>query len=113
MSDDPLSSSIVDLKGLMDWFQSQCNDDWEHNHGVTISTLDNPGWYLTVSLKNTTLEGCQMEEVSEGCDPNDDDHWIHCCVADQEFRGACDPNQLPRLIRIFESFRVENERDLD
>lgn len=33
---------------ICDWFASQCNGDWEHMHGITIETTDNPGWYVTI-----------------------------------------------------------------
>lgn len=39
------------LKGLQDWYCSQCNGDWEHGYGVSIETLDNPGWSLKIELK--------------------------------------------------------------
>jgi len=43
------------LQQLQDWYFAQCNGDWEHRYGVTISTLDNPGWTLEVDLTNTCL----------------------------------------------------------
>lgn len=35
---------------LEDWYQSNCDGDWEHGFGVTIESLDNPGWSLTADL---------------------------------------------------------------
>jgi hypothetical protein len=32
------------LAWLMQWYLAQCNQDWEHEFGITIATLDNPGW---------------------------------------------------------------------
>ncbi|WP_203237204.1 Imm53 family immunity protein [Streptomyces gilvosporeus] len=34
---DPLSS-------LTAWYTSQCDGGWEHEYGIRIETLDNPGW---------------------------------------------------------------------
>jgi hypothetical protein len=28
----------------------QCNGDWEHLYGITIETLDNAGWSVTIDL---------------------------------------------------------------
>jgi len=44
------------LGELQAWFLAHCNDDWEHNNGVTITTLDNPGWWIEIDLTHTELE---------------------------------------------------------
>ncbi|MFK0239099.1 Imm53 family immunity protein, partial [Streptomyces vinaceus] len=31
--------------------------DWEHEWGVKIATLDNPGWTVEIDLEETDLEG--------------------------------------------------------
>ena len=38
---------------LSDWYESNCNDDWEHGYGVKIETLDNPGWLVQIDLFGT------------------------------------------------------------
>lgn len=38
---------------LAAWFAKQCNGDWEHSHGIKISTTDNPGWMVEISLTGT------------------------------------------------------------
>lgn len=35
---------------IMRWYASQCDGDWEHEHGMSIETIDNPGWALEVSF---------------------------------------------------------------
>ena len=45
------------LAFLEAWYAAQCNGDWEHDFGVTLETLDNPGWSLRVDLVGTALEG--------------------------------------------------------
>jgi ribosomal protein L37E len=32
------------LSKLSDWYAAQCDGDWEHEFGIHIGTLDNPGW---------------------------------------------------------------------
>lgn len=44
------------LDQLCDWYQSNCDEDWEHQYGVKIETLDNPGWMITIDLTWTELE---------------------------------------------------------
>jgi len=31
------------LQFLQEWYLEQCNGDWEHEFGIKIETLDNPG----------------------------------------------------------------------
>jgi hypothetical protein len=31
------------LPWLQGWYATQCDGDWEHEYGVSIETLDNPG----------------------------------------------------------------------
>ena len=44
------------LDRLVAWYQSQCDGDWEHGEGIEISTLDNPGWSIRVSVVDTALD---------------------------------------------------------
>ena len=48
---------------LQDWFAAQCDGDWEHGAGITVGTLDNPGWYATVYVDGTDLEGAPFEPL--------------------------------------------------
>lgn len=43
-------SSII--QWLQDWTKSQINGDWEHELGISISMLDNPGWILSADISN-------------------------------------------------------------
>lgn len=35
-----------------DWFRRKCNGQWEHHLGISLTTTDNPGWWLTVDELN-------------------------------------------------------------
>jgi immunity protein 53 of polymorphic toxin system len=48
---------------LETWFLSQCDGDWEHDARIEISTLDNPGWYLSIDLTATDLEDLGLREL--------------------------------------------------
>jgi len=43
-------SSII--QWLQDWTKSQIDGDWEHELGISISMLDNPGWILKADISN-------------------------------------------------------------
>ncbi|WP_223653945.1 Imm53 family immunity protein [Hymenobacter psoromatis] len=46
---------------LQDWYEINYNGDWEHNSGLSLTTLDNPGWHLILSLQDTTLENIEFD----------------------------------------------------
>ena len=76
---------------LSDWYAAQCDGVWEHSYGVTIGTLDNPGWTVKVDLSGTQLAGRAFEPVSyrlEGPNDTADAHWHSCRVAEGCFEGA-------------------------
>ncbi len=57
------------LAWIQEWYERQCNGDWEHGFRVHINTVDNPGWHVSVGLSETELEGLaivhKLEERSE------------------------------------------------
>jgi hypothetical protein len=91
------------LSALQDWFQRQCNGEWEHSYGITIQSTDNPGWWVTIDLRGTPLEHKAFEPVVSGEFASDDPRppWLHCRVKDKMFQGAGDLSQLDRILGIF------------
>jgi hypothetical protein len=86
------------LARLQRWYSAQCDGDWEHGFGVRIETLDNPGWMVTINLKDTPLETVVFPEVH---DLDDEREWLDCKVADCEFRGAGGPHMLGVIVETF------------
>lgn len=43
----------MSFSALERWYASQCNGEWEHSYGVWIDSLDNPGWQVRISLRET------------------------------------------------------------
>ncbi len=101
---------MVDFASLIAWYIAQCDGEWEHRYGIKLQTLDNPGWLLNIALIHTDLQGCAMQEISEGCSPLGHPvslRWIACTVKENVFRGACDPTQVARLFSVFDEFRMK------
>ena len=108
---DMPAETTVDFADLIEWYRSQCDDSWEHQHGIKLDTLDNPGWMLTVDLIDTNLQGKRMIELREGISSTEhpvSPLWIHCSVSDNHFSGACDPSQVARLFNVFNQFRCSH-----
>ena len=83
---------------LSEWYLAQCNGAWEHQYGVRIETLDNPGWQMEVDLVGTSLENRSLEKVWI---EKSDDNWLYCEAIEGKFRGAGDPSKLHELLKQF------------
>jgi len=53
------------IEGIQNWYKSHCNGEWEHRSGVNIRSCDNPGWWVTIDLKDTELENRKFETFSK------------------------------------------------
>ncbi|MCB1177393.1 MAG: immunity 53 family protein [Leptospiraceae bacterium] len=89
------------LNWLQNWFKEQCNGDREHNYGISIETLDNPGWKITIDLEETNWENSTLDLITEEISESD---WFSYGVKDQKFIGAGDPLKLELLIEKFKYF---------
>jgi hypothetical protein len=86
------------LQALEAWYASQCDGDWEHNFGINIETLDNPGWAVRIDLAETPLAGRRFEQVR--IDRSADD-WLRCSVEAEVFKGRGGPGNLHQILDIF------------
>ena len=68
-----------ELQQLQAWYASQCDGEWEHEFGITIENVDNPGWSVSISLAGTELESARYETVSDMTPPTE---WLHCRTAE-------------------------------
>ena len=87
-----------ELVWLQEWYVNQCNGDWEHQWGVTVESLDNPGWTLSIDLRGTNLEGRIFQDLSIERTAVD---WVNCRIEKQTFKGAGGPRNLTELIAGF------------
>jgi hypothetical protein len=87
------------LRCLQEWYSSHCDGGWEHQYGVSIDTLDNPGWKFVVQLEGTELIDRGFDKIDVvGKEKND---WYLCQVRDRNFEGFCGPRQLNEVIAVF------------
>jgi hypothetical protein len=87
-----------DLSWLQQWYSEQCDDEWEHGSGITIETIDNPGWSVKIRVEGTELASAQFEPVKSALSETD---WIQCRVAER--KNGLLPNSSPNY-RRFEGF---------
>jgi hypothetical protein len=86
---------------LQAWYVMQCDDDWEHGHGITINTLDNPGWSVAISLTGTSVADAaySRRELHRS-----DDDWCITWVEAEVFNGACGPSNLGEALHHFRAW---------
>ncbi len=91
--------SMSNLEKLQVWYQSQCDGDWEHQFGVKIFTLDNPGWKIEIDLEGTSLESKEFHEFKLNYESETD--WVICQVKENKFVGASGPLLMEKMIAVF------------
>ncbi|MEQ1948348.1 MAG: immunity 53 family protein [Bryobacteraceae bacterium] len=104
------------IEWLQRWYAAQCNGEWEHRHGVTIESLDNPGWMVKVDLTGTALEDAEMEthstfDVHQGEARGGEKHnpdWFDYSVTDRQFTGAGGQHSLSKICDAFREFAETN-----
>jgi len=92
------------LEWFQNWYQSQCNGDWEHTFGVKINTIDNPGWSIEVNLEETEFENVVIEYKLVEKSEND---WYGLSVENSLFKGVGDPSKLNLILEKFKEI-IEN-----
>ena len=85
------------IEKIESWYMSQCNGDWEHDFGLKIDTLDNPGWRVTIDLQLTSLQGVEFEKQVDTSELD----WYHITVRDNKFVGFGDSKKLKFLLSYF------------
>jgi Immunity protein 53 len=92
------------IEWLQEWYKQQCNEDWEHEYGIIIRTIDNPGWSVEIGLKNTKLENLSIPYTLTEKSEND---WMGFSVKDNTFIGAGDSGKLSAIIELFKSINMK------
>lgn len=97
------------LARLMRWYESQCDGEWEHEFGLKIESMDDPGWWVRIDLAYTGISRSDIRERIEHRAEND---WIECraepgCVFTSDaqdcghFVGMGGPHNLGEIIEYF------------
>ncbi|MFB6344112.1 immunity 53 family protein [Saccharicrinis sp. FJH62] len=87
------------LERIQDWYKTNCNNDWEHTYGISISTLDNPGWTVRIDLRETALENINFNKDYQN-ELNEND-WYKLRIENQVLEIFCGPENLDLTLNIF------------
>ena len=96
------------LLWLLDWYKKQCDGDWEHENGIRIGTIDNPGWYLKVSLDETEVQDQEFQIVEINRTEND---WLYCSVKEKIFEGFGGHYNLVEILQIFREWAEKSKNE--
>jgi Immunity protein 53 len=92
------------LSDLTQWYARHCNGEWEHHHGISIETTDNPGWWVKIDLRGTALAGRAFPSILEGVDARGfpvQPRWLCCRLREEKWQGAGDSSRLAEIIGCF------------
>lgn len=86
------------IEWLQQWYFEQCDGEWEHEYGITIETVDNPGWVVTIDLSFTKISDLQIPDTLIEEDKN---NWVSFSIVNKVFTGAGDTKKLYEIINVF------------
>ncbi len=92
------ASEASTINWIQHWYAVHCDGDWEHQYGISIETLDNPGWAVVIELNGTDLSSRSMDPLHVDEAPDD---WMQCTVSDLKFKGYGDPSKLSSILTAF------------
>ncbi|MEM9340356.1 MAG: Imm53 family immunity protein [Bacteroidota bacterium] len=81
------------------WFASQCDGDWEHESCIKINTIDNPGWSISIDIRNTSLEGLEVSHEKSTSDLD----WFKASSNGLVFSAFCGVENLTDVLNFFMS----------
>ena len=86
------------ISRLSQWYADQCVDEWEEEFGITIRTLDNPGWELKIDLNKTPLAKRAFSEIKIEVTDKD---WLVARKVGFTFEAFGGPLNLDQMIAVF------------
>jgi len=85
-----------DFIWLQNWYAAQCNGEWEHQYGIQIDTIDNPGWRLRISLQKTGFESSDFAIEQKG-----ETDWFVCKIHEGIFEAYGGSKNLEDIFAAF------------
>ena len=101
--DLPLSDEHDDhapgtLTWLQAWYAMHCHGTRENAHGVSIGTLDNPGWSVSIDLGGTRWAKQRLDRVGTYRSEHD---WVVVWKKGSCFEAATGPLNLGEALHAF------------
>ncbi|WP_433366812.1 Imm53 family immunity protein [Actinoplanes sp. CA-142083] len=97
----PVPSVDEYFEFLASWYVAHCDGEWEHEFGVRIETVDNPGWNLRVDIIGTEMEG---RIATRGRREFEGGGWLIVESDGRSFEASCDAMSLRLAVQEFKKF---------
>lgn len=100
----------MNFSRIENWYRNRCDGEWEHDGGIRIATLDNPGWIIHVNFCG--LDHRFDTSISSRNFERSEDDWAFFSydAAEDELRIACGPANLTEVFEVFFSIDPEEVR---
>lgn len=86
------------LAWLQDFYRSLCDGEWEGENGISIETIDQPGWLVEIDLDGTALATVKFKPVEI---ERSEEDWLQCHVESGCFVGAGGTGNLAEILQTF------------
>lgn len=90
--------------GISDWLQQwaaeQVDGDWEHEMGITLAMLDNPGWDFNVDLVNYEKH---LQDIPYVLVKDSSDDWLGYKIQNSYLNIVGDLGKLSCILAFFRS----------
>jgi hypothetical protein len=83
---------------LQAWYVKHCDGDWEHQNGISISTVDNPGWQVKIDLPDCSPASTTYQRRVTH---RSEDDWCMTWIEEDSFHAACGPTNLGEALHDF------------
>lgn len=98
------------LQRIQRWYTINCNGDWEHGYPISITTIDNPGWAVTIPLQDTCLQNATLDYFLNQRTTTD---WVGYSVQDGAFEGNGGAENLSEILTYFLDTFLPSNLDTD
>ncbi|GKS88323.1 Imm53 family immunity protein [Acidovorax sp. SUPP2539] len=85
-------SSLNAIEIITKWYQIKCNGQWEHEFGIEIKNIDNPGWCIQIKDDDKRTPFTYATESS-------DQNWVHIKATEYSFSAYGGPINLNEILR--------------
>ena len=91
------------IRDLENWHADKCNGDWEHQGGIRIETLDNPGW--RVHIEFDTYQSKADGKISSRNKYISEDDFVFYEFNPQQnsVTASCDQKKLTEVLEFLTS----------
>jgi hypothetical protein len=86
------------LQRIQRWYTINCDGDWEYGYPISITTVSNPGWAVTIPLQDTCLRNASLDDFHEERSAT---NWVGYSIRDGSFQGNGGLENLTEILTYF------------